>query len=1339
MASGHPAPAAPPETVRCAWGASEVGNRTTWCAKHAAFTAVNLRARSGVETWRRRMPNDDTRLHCLRTQAIQLPTRATRDPAFALNLIMPAKLSRILVVISTLVVMASGSPPLHAQQADVIRGRVVGPDSQPVENVVVTATSIAGNVSRTARTDRNGRYTITFPGGEGDYMVSFAAIGYAARRFEVKRLADEDILIADAKLQTVASVLDAVKVAGKRNPVPRNDVPPDVGGTERALSNAAVPADLMGDLAAMAASLPGVQMVPGENGDPNGYSVLGLGADQNNTTLNGMQFGGSNLPRDAAVMSSMVTSPYDVSRGGFSGAQMTLRTRPGSNFLTRGMSLNLDSPHLQWSDAATQALGQEYSNFSLGGSASGPIAFDKSFYNLSYQLGRRSNDLQTLLTTSKVGLQAAGVSSDSVSRLLDILGASQIPSTIGRLQDSRLGDQGLIFGNIDFAPPSSTTGQAFNVAFNGSWSRQSPVTGLATEVPAHSGDRLGWRSGVQGRHNGYFKGILSETSLGIGLSKTETAPFLAMPAGRVRVSSTFDNGASGVQNLSFGGSQMLSSTQRTRDVGFLNQLSWFSTDNKHRVKLTSELRHEAFAQEQSTNRLGTFTFNSLADLEAGRPSSFSRQLSPRVRDAKQLTGGLSLGDSYRRTPTLQFQYGVRLDANRFLTPPQENAAVASAFGRSNSELPNRVYLSPRMGFSWTYGTASQIAAFEGAARGPRAVVRGGVGVFQNLPSTNLVGAALENTGLAGAAQQLTCIGSATPVPDWDAYLSDPSLIPDQCADGTTGTVFADRKPNITLFSPDFRAPRSLRSNLQWSGPVLKNRLNGAVEVTWSRNLYQQSFVDLNFNPTQRFTLPDEKDRPVYVNTGSIVPATGAIATQDARVSPEYSRVQEMRSDLRSESRQLSFRVSPVRFSTTFNWSASYVYSNVREKTRGFSSTVGNPLATEWGRSAFDSRHQISYNLGYNFFDFVRVSWFGSFRSGRPYTPMVSGDINGDGYANDRAFIFDPAQTSDPAVASAMQSLLNGSSERIQQCLRRQLGQLAARNSCQAPWSSMATMSVSFNPLKVRMPNRATLSFQLSNPLGAADLLVNGSDRLRGWGQPVMPDQSLLYVRGFDAATQRYSYEVNQRFGSTNAALSAFRAPVTLTAMMRFDMGPTRERQMLKQQLDRGRRTRGDKAPPMMLRAMYGSGGIPNPLATVLRQQDSLKLTGSQADSIAIMNRWYTIRIDSIWSPFLQHLSSLPDNYDDEQTYEMFLKSRRATVDLLMKLGPPVKRLLTAEQIRKLPPFIASYLEPRYLASIRSGTGSFAGGNMFPGGDAMIAAGGMMMPSGGTTHTVIVRQ
>jgi hypothetical protein len=1227
--------------------------------------------------------------------------------------------------------------PVAAQGADVIRGQVLGAEGQPLENVKVTATSLSGNVNRSARTDKSGRYTITFPGGEGDYFVEFSAIGYGSRRFEVKRTADQEILVADARLLPAAGQLDTVRVIGQRDRPERNDNTPDISGSERPVDNSAVPADQQGDIAAMAASLPGVTLVPGQDGDPSGFSVLGLSPDQNNTTLNGMNFSGSNLPRDANVTTSLVTTPYDVSRGGFSGAQFQIRSRPGSNYVTRTMSMNVDAPQLQWTDRAARSLGQQYSNVSLGGLFAGPIKPDAAFYSVAYQFGRRANDLRSVLNTNAVGLQTSGVSPDSVARLLTILQGLGIPTVTGALPSSRLGQQGSLYGNLDFAPQSSSTGQAVGVSFNGNWNQQTPASPLTNEVPAHSGDRTNWNAGLQARHNNYYGGlVLSETSFGLNRSHNYGNPYLDLPSGTVRINSEFPDGTSSIRTIAFGGNSNLNTDQTTTGTELTNQLSWFSASNKHRIKLTTELRRDAFTLNQQINTLGSFNFNSLADLEALQPSSFSRSLSPRIRSGSQFIGGMSLGDSYKRTDNLQIQYGVRLDGNHFSATPTFNPDLQSVFGERNDRSPNHIYASPRVGFSWSYGTAPQIGGFAGAMRGPRAVIRGGIGLFQNLPNTTLISGAIDNTGLASALQQVLCAGPSTPTPDWSAYTSDPSNVPSQCTDGS---VFASTVPNVTFFAKDYAAPRSLRSNLNWTGPLLNNRFSGNLELTYSRNMNQPSIVDLNFSPVVQFTLPDEVQRPVFVQTTSIVPQTGAIASRDARVSQLFSRVTELRSDLKSDSRQLRLTLSPYEFSSNYSWSLSYVYSSVREQTRGFNTTVGNPLAIEWGRSAFDSHHQIQYNVGYNFFDAVRVNWFGSFRSGSPYTPVVSGDVNGDGYNNDRAFIYDPAKTTVPQLAAQMQSLLDKTSGGARDCLLKQLGELAARNSCQGPWTSQATLSLAFNPLKFRMPQRATLSLQIGNPLGAADLLLHGNNNLRGWGQFAIPDPTLLAIRGFDPQTRRYTYDVNDRFGSTQPALTAVRAPVTVTAMMRFDLGPTRERQALTQQLDRGRTLRGNKTPEPILKAIYGTGGIPNPLSTILRQADTLGLSGMQADSIASMNRRYVIRLDSIWSPVAKYLAALPDKYDKNEAYSRYQHAREASVDMLMGLVPTIRQLLTPSQRRKLPPIVASYLDNRYLASIRSGTAGAAGGPMmFPGG------GTFMMPvsgpagGGGAGQVIIIR-
>ncbi|MEO7648793.1 MAG: hypothetical protein ABIV11_11275, partial [Gemmatimonadaceae bacterium] len=82
---------------------------------------------------------------------------------------------------------------------------------------------------------------------------------------------------------------------------------------------------------------------------------------------------------------------------------------------------------------------------------------------------------------------------------------------------------------------------------------------------------------------------------------------------------------------------------------------------------------------------------------------------------------------------------------------------------------------------------------------------------------------------------------------------------------------------------------------------------------------------------------------------------------------------------------------------------------------------------------------------------------------------------------------------------------------------------------------------------------------------------------------------------------------------------------------------------------------------------------------------------------------------------------------------------RETIDLLSRGGPAIKKLLTAEQLRKLPAFVAGYLEPRYLASIRNGTATFTGGGIGAGGGAVFTGGGGMLPAGGGQRIEIIRQ
>ena len=1227
-----------------------------------------------------------------------------------------------------------------AQTTDIIRGKVTGPDSLPIQGVTVTATSISGNVSRNTKSDKNGNFSISFPNGDGDYIVSFASMGYAARRFQVKRTADQEFLLADARLARSAVTLDAMKVESPRQRPGRNDAASvDISGTERGLGGGVLGLDQMGDLAAMAGSLPGFSYIPSGADGPGGFSVYGLDQAQNLTTINGLPTGADNLPRDAGVSSSVSTSLYDVARGGFSGGAINLRPRSGNNFVRRNLSFAGMAPQATWTDATGRASGAQQTYGSLGAGLSGPIKFNKAYYSTSFQLNNTTRDLLSLIQQDANALLNSGVAYDSLYSATNSFfqqfqpgrTLAGLPQTNSRVPGDVHVRSGSTFGSFDFTPPSSTRGAAYNLTFNGNLSRNTPVGLNPLDLPTRGAESSNWGAGVQGRHNAYFGvGVLTETNLGVNFSGSDNDPYLRMPAGSVRLSSQFEADAPVVRNIGFGGSQGRSSSENMNS-SFLNTLSWFSRNNKHRIKMTTELNYSRQSSESFGNELGTYTYQSLSDLANNTPSSYMRQLTPRNATVGNIIGGWSLGDSYRPNQDFQLQYGVRVDGNHFTTLPTRNAAVEAAFGVRNDKVPTPVYFSPRIGFTKTLGTAPEIVQFDGQFRAPRMVMTGGVGVFQSWANTGPLGNAIANNGLSSGIQQLICVGpAATPIPDWS---SEATSVFNQCANGAGATEFVSTAPNVSLYSQDFVSPRSVRGNLQWRGYPLNGRFSSTVNTEVSWNVNQQGNFDLNFDPTTRFTLGEEAGRPVYVQTTSIVPSSGLISSRDAKVSQDFNQVRELRSDLEGHSEALQVSVSPYNWSYSWRWNATYRVQSTRDETRGFTggafgggqfTTAGDPRVTEQGRSFTDSRHTFSLGFFYNLFGAVNLNWQQSFRSGTPYTPMVLGDVNGDGYLNDRAFVFDPATASDAAVKSAMQTLLDQGPDAARECLRSQLGKIASRASCEGPWTTTAQLSLGLDPVKLNLPHRMGLSLAVSNPLGAIDMIAHGADNMHGWGQSPAPDATLLAVKGFDATNNRYIYEVNQRFGSSSLQNTLARNPVRLQLSARFDVGPTIERQMLTQQLDRGRAGAMEKAPKLneqMWKSQYSSGPVFNPLRQILSQADSMQLTRVQADSIAALNRWYTVRLDSIWTPIAKKFADMPAAYDQGEAYQLYREGREASVDLLIKVVPLVRGMLAPAQLRKLG-FLAQFMDTRYLAYVRSGTASGGGGIGIPIGAEMMASG-----------------
>jgi hypothetical protein len=1213
---------------------------------------------------------------------------------------------RTVILVLGLGALAVSARPADAQQTDVIRGQIVGADSQPLQGVRVRATSYQGNVAKTATTGKDGRFNILFLNGEGDYWIDLSRIGYRAKRFEIRKIGNEQVLIADSRMQEAAAALGAVNVRanGTRERPAQTGTAPDVSGGEKALVAAAVSPDQQGDLAAMAAAA-GFQIIPGLDGASDAYSALGLSGDQNNTTFSGLGSGVTALPPDILATTSINPYPFDVSLGGFSGAQVTIQTIPGTNFSRRAVTTNEVLPPLEWGDESALAQGRQYTYGRLGGNGAGPIVPDKAFYNTAYNVARQFSDLHTLLNTSAVGLVAAGVSPDSAARLAGILRGAGIPVAREGLPGIVARDAAQLSGNIDFSPNGSGGGHSFTIGGAGNFNRTKPVGrgSLVLGTPSHSGETSSWGANAALTHANYFGfGILARTTLGVAASGSATSPDERLPEGSVRVASSLADGTTSVKPLTFGGLSS-QSRQSTNAVQLTNSLAWFSADNHHSIKITASVLRDGFQSYVIPSAFGSYAYNSLADLDARMPASYTRTLNAAPRRGSQVSGAVSVGDSWRPTLGLQVQYGARLDGNTFLTHPAANAALRDALRVDNTAVPSRVYVSPRIGMQWHYGNSEEVQYAPGSARPPRAVIHAGVGVFQNIAGAQLIGGAVSATGLANSTQAIACIGDATPVPDWSAFLADPAAIPDRCADGSASNVFATSAPNVTMFSRGFRQPHSLRGAADWSGPVFDNRFVLGVQGILSAGRNQQGVFDINLDTVPRFRLADEHNRPVYVAPSAIVATTGAVAIAASRVTPAFQHVWQARSNLRLPSTQFTVNLKPITVNPYLHWEATYTLLDAHETYSGFASTAGNPFAIERGRTLQAGRNMLQlrwYDVPIH--DLVYVTTYARFMSGARFTPSVAGDINGDGLANDRAFIADPSTIRDPSQRAAMTSLLARAPSSVRACLQRQLGVVAGRGSCQTPWTTNALVQVKLNPQKVRLPKRATVTLTISNPIALADLAVHGSGDLRGWGQNVPPDQNLLVVRGFDPVSRRYRYDVNQRFGSTRPQQSTTAQLPFVSFGVSIDVGVPRERQLLTQYLDIGRRDDRDRLAAAQF-ANFGKSSIPNPMGMILLQSDSLRLTRAQADSIADLAKDFGSFADSLWLPVGQYFAGLPASYSTADAFARYADARAKTVDHLITLVPVVKEILTPAQERRLPPVLANYLDVRVLKFLRTST------------------------------------
>ncbi len=1167
---------------------------------------------------------------------------------------------------------------------DILMGRVAGVDSQAITGARIEATSVETGITRTKTTGADGRYTIVFPDGGGNYRITVRAIGMAPVTRNVQRQGDEDRLITDFTMGRTATQLATVQVRA----APRRGDPsqrPEPGSTERNLNPNLInrlPVDA-GDLTALAALAPGVIQVPGTDTTKASFNVAGQPSNQNNITLDGLSFGAGSVPSEAIRNTRVVTSTYDVARGQFTGGQVASTTRGGTNNTQGALSYSLRDPSLEFVDDSNPTFGQKYTQNQISFGVGGPIIKDRLFTFGALTFSRRTDPLLSLLAADPLTLQRLGTNPDSVNRFLNLVEGYGLPLTSPLTPDERLNRNTAALLRIDY-----NLAEDHSLMLRGDWRGSSQLGSRlnALALPHSGGDLKGSGGGGMMTLTSHFGMFINELRGYRSIDNRNTSGYVSIPDGRVVVASTLADGASAISTLQFGGNPSLPQETKSSLLEISDEISRLTTAGGHRFKLGGLVNQQRSSVGFVPNRFGTFSFNSLADFAAGQPTQFTRTLF--ARDQQSATNNIAayLGDSWRVLPQVQVTYGLRMEGSRYPDKPEYNPEVDATFGRRTDDLPSEVHVSPRAGFTVFLGE-SQFGP-------PPLTLRGGFGEFRGTAPAQLFATALNATGLNNGQALLTCVGSAAPTPDWASYLADPSTIPTSCNGGTP--VFANQRRNVTVFDPGFEAPRAWRASLGLNRRFW-DRYSFSIDAGYARGAAQTGSTDINLDTTPEFTLANEGGRPVYAPASAIVPSTGAVSTLTSRLYPQFGVVSQIQSNLRSDTKQITFGLNGVTTKGIL-LNASYTLTSSFDQSQGFSqgaiqgfggsagSTAGNPNISEWGRNDNARRHAILASLTYPIKPVLELTAIARATSGSYFAPLVGGDINGDGRNNDRAFVFDPSNSAistDTALVNGMTRLLANTSPRARDCLMSQMNKVAARSSCSSPWSPSLDLQANIRPSSFGLDRRLTISVIALNTLTGLDQLLHGSNNLHGWGQPSFPDRTLLYVRGFDPTTNAYKYQVNEHFGVSNGTRNAFRVPFQIAIQGRLTLGTDPARQQFNNVIGRGA---GGRANPEALKARM-TRLVPNAFLDIIAINDSakLELTPEQIAKLQAAGDAFKIKSDSLIDKVANILGdSTVKNPDPMTIFAKLQPSMTEGRKLATQAIGDAKAILTPSQWAKVP-------------------------------------------------------
>ena len=397
------------------------------------------------------------------------------------------------------------------------------------------------------------------------------------------------------------------------------------------------------------------------------------------------------------------------------------------------------------------------------------------------------------------------------------------------------------------------------------------------------------------------------------------------------------------------GGQQLAGGTRLRGANIASDLDYVR--GTHSVRVGLVLDNGWYHSDSTSNYLGTYTFESLAALEANQPRSFTRRIGDPTIDYFNGQAAIYAQDDIRVRRNLTLSPGVRYEVQ--------------------SHVSDYNNVGPRVGVTWSPGTSGKTS------------YRFSSGLFYDWLST---GTYEQTLRVDGFRQQ-------------ELNIADPTY-PDP------GTQVVIPPVNRYLLGESVRMPRQLRFSAGVDRTLTRQSRIGA---TWAH------MTGTSLQRGQNLNAPVDGVRPLPQFGNVIQVVSDARSRQDSlsvffnvsfnRPPPTPARPQGGGAPPPPPPPGLILPGGPNqrlidwrRMSITAQYNATWNRNN----TDGdFSVPATGSLAREWGVAAFDVPHRLILQWSAQIVRNLTTSLLANTSTGTPYTLQTGLDDNGDLIFNDR--------------------------------------------------------------------------------------------------------------------------------------------------------------------------------------------------------------------------------------------------------------------------------------------------------------------------------------------------